>query len=359
MTRRTSRWLSAAAVAGVALLLPVAAGAAGSRAGIGLGARATLGAGVELAGGSGARLQAVSGSAVQAGARLGVRGASTALAAAKGGSTAGGGDPTGGKVVVTWGADLTAGEKAALAALLSVPEGAVELTVTNAEEHRLLGAHFDARTIGSRAISSVLVRPAPSGSGIRVTTRHITTVTPAMYENALATAGIRDAEVTVAAPFDVSGTAALAGILKAYETAAGTALAPERKAVAPAEVAQTIRLARAVGNPDLAAAFMTRLKERMAQHPSNSPESIRRLIRSVAADLGVRLSDEMVDELVVLVQKMKAANVDWQGVHDQLAKARAELHAFLGTDTPLLRAWVDRIYGWLTQFLTLVRQWLA
>lgn len=283
----------------------------------------------------------------------------TSAAPAAGGVRAGAEEKAEGRVVVAWGADLTPEQKQTLAAQLGVPEGAAEVAVTNAEEHRLLGAYFDARTIGSRAISSVLVRPAPPGTGIRVTTRHIVSVTPAMYENALATAGVRDADVFVVAPFDVSGTAALTGILKAYETSTGEALAPQRREIAPAEVAQTVRLAQALGNPDLAAAFMTRLKAEMARHPSDSPESIRQLIRSVASDLGIQLSDQMVEELVILVQKMKKANIDWDGVQSQLARARSELHRFLGNDTPLLKAWVDRIYDWIVQLLTLVRQWLA
>ena len=38
-----------------------------------------------------------------------------------------------------------------------------------------------------------------------------------MYINALATAGVKDASVYVTAPFSVSGTPALTGIIKAYE----------------------------------------------------------------------------------------------------------------------------------------------
>ena len=42
-----------------------------------------------------------------------------------------------------------------------------------------------------------------------------------MYKNALATAGISDANIIVAGPFELSGTAALVGILKAYKDMTG------------------------------------------------------------------------------------------------------------------------------------------
>ena len=38
-----------------------------------------------------------------------------------------------------------------------------------------------------------------------------------MYENALTTAGVTDATVTVAGPFNITGTAALVGAMNAYE----------------------------------------------------------------------------------------------------------------------------------------------
>ncbi len=42
-----------------------------------------------------------------------------------------------------------------------------------------------------------------------------------MYISALATAGITDARIIVASPFEVSGTAALTGVYKAYEDMTG------------------------------------------------------------------------------------------------------------------------------------------
>ena len=58
-------------------------------------------------------------------------------------------------------------------------------------------------------------------AGITVETHNIDWVTGDMYRGALLTAGIYDANIIVAAPFDVSGTAALLGIYKAYEDITG------------------------------------------------------------------------------------------------------------------------------------------
>ena len=89
-----------------------------------------------------------------------------------------------------------------------------ELLVTNAEEHALLGETVPASYLGSRAVSSAYVRPMEAGSGLRISTHNITWVSRRMFAQALITAGVRDAEVIVAAPVPVSGTAALTGIFK-------------------------------------------------------------------------------------------------------------------------------------------------
>lgn len=90
------------------------------------------------------------------------------------------------------------------------------VTVTNEEEHQYLDDYLDASTIGTRALSSVVIVKREKGDGIHIATKNITYCTVGMYKNALATAGLEDADVIVAGPFPLSGTAALIGAMKAY-----------------------------------------------------------------------------------------------------------------------------------------------
>jgi len=116
------------------------------------------------------------------------------------------------------GADLTPEQVALVYQAFGVQQGSVvQLTVTNAEERAYLEGYVDSSIIGTRSISCVYVELLGSGAGMNVTTSNITWCTPEMYISALATAGITDARIIVAAPFEVSGTAALTGIYKAYE----------------------------------------------------------------------------------------------------------------------------------------------
>ena len=90
--------------------------------------------------------------------------------------------------------------------------------VTNAEEHEHLDKYIPSSVIGTKSLSSVLVRPAEKGHGVVVTTKNVNYCTTNMYRNALITAGVEDADIIVAAPTQISGTAALIGALKAYES---------------------------------------------------------------------------------------------------------------------------------------------
>ncbi len=137
------------------------------------------------------------------------------------------------------GADLNETEKSTVLSLLEINEADLShyqvITVTNADEHKYL----DSSVIGTRALSSVLIEKKDKGNGIKVTTNNITYCTTGMYQNALATAGVTDADVHVAGPFNISGTAALVGAMEAYSNMTGETLKAENADAATEELVTT------------------------------------------------------------------------------------------------------------------------
>ena len=123
-------------------------------------------------------------------------------------------------VYVSFGADLKDDEKATVLGLMGITEADLENytvgQITNEEEHKYLGSYLDVSVLGTRALSSVIVVIGEDGDGINVKSNNISYCTPGMYTNALITAGIEDADVIVAGPFEITGTAALVGAMKAY-----------------------------------------------------------------------------------------------------------------------------------------------
>ena len=146
------------------------------------------------------------------------------------------------------GADLSNENRQKVLDELNVPDNATKVTVTNKEEHEYLGKYISNAQIGTRAISSSSITVAKKGSGLDVKTHNIDSITDEMYLNALMTAGVKDAKVYVTAPFEVSGTAALTGIIKAYEVSSDKAISEDVKQVANQELVTTSNLGDKIGD---------------------------------------------------------------------------------------------------------------
>ena len=132
------------------------------------------------------------------------------------------------KPYLALGADLTADQQHTVLSYMGIEAADFDkydvVYVSNAEEHQYLDSYVPKKQIGTKALSSVLVSLADSGNGLKVSTYNINYCTAGMYKNALATAGVEDANVIVAGPFPLSGTAALVGTFEAYEKLTGKEL---------------------------------------------------------------------------------------------------------------------------------------
>ena len=162
-------------------------------------------------------------------------------------------DPS--NVYVSFGADLNENEKATVLGLMGITENDLNNfkvgEITNADEKNYLGDYLDASVIGSRALSSVIVVVGEKGDGIDVETKNISYCTPGMYTNALITAGIEDADVIVAGPFEITGTAALVGAMKAYAELTGEKISEDSMDAAVNELVITSEIAENVNSEDI------------------------------------------------------------------------------------------------------------
>jgi uncharacterized protein YpuA (DUF1002 family) len=129
-----------------------------------------------------------------------------------------------------------------------------------------------------------------------------------MYKSALGTAGIKNAKVIVAAYTPVSGTGALTGIYKAYETATNTSLDETAKSTAVEEVAVVGELQDAIG--DDAVKIVNSLKGEIAQTKNMNDDQIRQLIVETAKKYDTVLDDQQIEEILSLVNKFNKLNMD-------------------------------------------------
>ena len=237
------------------------------------------------------------------------------------------------------GADLNEGQVEAVYSMFGVKRGSViELNMTNAEERASLAGYVDESLIGTRSISCVYVELLPEGSGMSVTTSNITWCTGEMYISALATAGITDARIIVAAPFEVSGTAALTGIYKAYEDMTGMKLDDLAKLVSTQELTVTGDLAQEIGTMD-STSIVNELKGMLEQTRTMSDEEIRETIVQIAGRYNVTLTDAQIRQLIDLCRSLEGLNPDqlrqrveeMQSTLQKVSEARTKVVGFVET----------------------------
>ena len=237
------------------------------------------------------------------------------------------------------GADLTDDQITAVYNAFGINRGdAIELRVTNSEERQWLQGYVDESLIGTRSISCVYVELLPEGSGMDVTTSNITWCTGEMYISALATAGITDARIIVAAPFEVSGTAALTGVYKAYEDMTGKKLDDLAKLVSTQELTITGELASEIGSMD-STSIVNELKLMLDETQKMTDDEIRTEIIEIAGRYNVTLTDTQIQQLIDLCRSLEGLDADSlkarveevQGTLQKVSDAKTKVVGFVET----------------------------
>ena len=257
---------------------------------------------------------------------------------------------------VVLGADLTEDQIALVYRSLGLRRGEIpELYLTNAEERTALTGYVADAVIGTKAISSVYLELLPQGSGIEVRSENISWCTPDMYTGALKTGGITDARVMVAAPFSVSGTAALAGIYKAYEDMTGKKLDDLAKDVSTQELTVTGELSNQIGSED-STSIVNDLKQMLNETVQMSDDELRSAIRKIADNYHVRLTDTQVEQLLDLCRSLEKLDADGltkrvgdlQSTLEKVGEAKEQVAGFMQTAKRVIeriRDFFDQISG--------------
>ncbi len=253
---------------------------------------------------------------------------------------------------IALGADLTAEQRATVLDLLGVTEADLEnytvVTVTNQEEHEYLDSYLDASVIGTKALSSVVVEKQAAGEGIQVRTSNITYCTTGMYQNALATAGLQDAQVRVAGPTNISGTAALVGAMKAYGAMTGEEVAPENADAATDELVTTSELGETLGDQDKAEALIGAVKDTVVAQEADSPQEIEAIIDDTAQQLEIQLSDDDRAQIASLMEKISDLDLDVDALKEQASDLYDKLESMdIHISKEQVKGFLGKLADWL------------
>lgn len=221
------------------------------------------------------------------------------------------------KEILVLGNDLTPKMIQDLKVIYGIDSDIDEIIITNAEEHEALGHYISAETITNKSMSSAYIKLTSPGSGINVKTHNINWVTEDMYRNALATAGIKDADIIAAGPFPVSGTAALTGVMKAYEKLTGEKISEEQKDIANDEMVTTAELSDEIGKKE-AEEIITQVKIFITENNVTDKETIKDAIEEASKNVNVELTEEQKKSIADLMERLSKLDLDVDQIKSQL-----------------------------------------
>ena len=255
------------------------------------------------------------------------------------------------KPILSLGADLSSEQKATVLKLLEIDGNDLAdydvITVTNQEEHQYLDAYLSSSVIGTKALSSVLIRPAEEGAGLNVSTYNISYCTIDMYTNALLTAGLEDADVYVAGPSNISGTSALIGAVKGYAEMNGSKVDEQALETAVNELVVTGELGDSLGDSETASDMIAYIKQQIIEQGVSSDADIETIIRNAMKEFNINLTDEQVKQLVELMNKISKLDIDV----DALSRQAGQLYDKLkGMGLNLDNIDTEKVGNFITRF---------
>lgn len=261
---------------------------------------------------------------------------------------------------ISLGADLTSDEKAKVLALFGVDEKDLDnykvVYVTNQEEHQYLDSYISSSQIGNQAWSSVLITEGKKGSGINVTTKNVIYCTTGMYANALATAGVEDVNVVVAGPFNVSGTAALVGALKAYSEMTGETVDEDVVDAAVDEMVTTGSLEDGTdADNEKVEGMVAYLKEQIA-NSDNKDKDLDQIINDAANKFEITLNEDQFNQLRSLLEKLGGLHLDLGSLKSQ-AQAAYDTLKDMGFDISKIHIDTEEARGLLQQIIETIKGW--
>ena len=169
-----------------------------------------------------------------------------------------------------------------------------------------------------------------------------------MYTNALITAGIENADVIVAGPFEITGTAALVGAMKAYSELTGETISAESMDTAVNELVVTSQMAEDI-NSDEVEELIAYVKAKVVEEGLDDEEAIREVIDEGASQLGITLTEEEKDTVISLMKKIGELDLDIESMKEQAGEMFDKLEE-MGFDKEQAKSFLQKLWEKIKEF---------
>ncbi|HAT4281676.1 TPA: DUF1002 domain-containing protein [Clostridium perfringens] len=272
------------------------------------------------------------------------------------------------KEVVTLGANLNSNQKQEMFKEFGVKPNDVKVITMNVNEIReQLGLPKIVGEFKGNAYSSVFVKIEEKGYGLKVKTNNLTEVTKTMLSNALLTSGVTDADVIATAPFPVTGTSALAGVLQSFEKATGENIPVKNKEVARQELSITNNLAKAKNSEgqdigrDGASAIVNQAKEEVIKDKPKNDKEVGEIVNNITNNYNIELTPTQEQELVGLLANINSLGLDYSKLKGELDSLSNNIQETLKENGQELKecGTLDRILNKILGVCTDIKNWFV
>lgn len=227
--------------------------------------------------------------------------------------------------ILALGSDLTDAQEAALRKYFNAPDGTNTIYVTDEVIIKQLGLDpNDPANYAGGCYSSAYVKLLDDNSGINVTATNLTEVTESMLMNALITSGITSADVKVSAPFKVTGTSALSGILAGVEEVGGFEISLKQKETAQKEIETTVEVGDEIGSEE-ASTIINDIKTEVIKEQPKTEEEIKKIVENITNQYNVNISINAKDSIVNLMSHVNDLGLDYSELKSSLKEASNKL----------------------------------
>lgn len=227
--------------------------------------------------------------------------------------------------ILALGSDLTDAQEAALRKYFNAPDGTNTIYVTDEVIIEQLGLDpNDPANYAGGCYSSAYVKLLDDNSGINVTATNLTEVTESMLMNALITSGITSADVKVSAPFKVTGTSALSGILAGVEEVGGFEISLKKKETAQKEIETTVAVGEEIGSEE-ASTLINDVKTEVIKEQPETEEEIKEIVENITNQYNVNISVNAKDSIVNLMSDVNDLDLDYSELKNSLKEASNKL----------------------------------
>ena len=273
--------------------------------------------------------------------------------------------------ILSFGSSLNSKEEAALRDYFGVSDDMEAIYVDNEVTIKQLGLEPDSLDNYTGGwYSSAHVKLTDKG-GVNVSSNNVSLVTNEMFANALITSGILNCEVTVSAPFMVTGESALAGILAGAEEIMGEGLSEQNKVVAKEEIDTTLEIADEILNNEendinsttdsstIASGIINDIKQQVIKDSPNSTQ-IGQIILNVTNNYGVELSEESTARIQRLMEDVNELDINYKDIKETMNNIGNQISESLKEAGVKLKesGILEKIGDWFMELFRSLGNWL-